>query len=63
MCSERCRIPEIYKFELYNIQGVRKVAVQWAAVYRGPPRTLNELKTAIIAEHKKHLTSISAESV
>ena len=31
--------------------------------YRDRPRTLNELKTAVTAVHKKHLTSRSAESV
>jgi hypothetical protein len=57
------------KFEFLTIQcsklihGVWKVTVHWAAAYRGHQRTLNELKTAITAEHKKHLTSRSAESV
>jgi hypothetical protein len=34
-----------------------------SAVYRDLPRTPNELKTAISAFIKRHLTSISAESV
>jgi hypothetical protein len=40
-------ICEIIVHLLVMVQGVRKVAVHYAAVYRDRPRTLNELKTAI----------------
>ena len=44
------------------IQGVRKVAVQQAAVYRDRPRTLHELKTAVTA-HIRNFSQADLQKV